>query len=568
MNVNIIGPIIGINTDKTLKIIIALPKNKEIENLNCILKYDSEEVVLSAKFNHPDYRQFIFHIPAVLKSRKISYSFEHNNKKLDLEGGLSESDCYFNNHLDFEENDYFSLVSCNNPFEAVGSKSTGTPWAMWDKLNESLDNNCKLLLLGGDQVYCDDLEEGKLTAPKIDSLTINDIPKLKQDFINQYLKYWSNLSLRRIVCRIPSLAMWDDHDITDGWGSRIESLNKDGSLKENWKIYYQYAEEIFSFYQSSRNPGPITKNTKFTTFIDLGDKRFYLADFRSERNIINGLLWSESHENDVLKHIENTPNNISHLYFLSPVIGLRTNFEGDKRLTIFSRILLAIALYRKKNKAKYFWAGVGPNILLYLASLALIYCQPTSSIIGFLNFLNFNDILLKSAGIGLLLISFAMTASMFVFSKFIIDGELTGLSDDMDDSLSSEVNMTSFRKILNVLFSQSMKGKRVAILSGDIHAGGISEFLQESEGSILQIPQIVSSPIGYPPMPKAVEGFTTTTSEMTIMEGKERIFGRNLFYISKRNFVKIYPMKKESMKDVEFYLEGHTVPIRINSSFN
>lgn len=568
MNTNTIGPFIGINKDQTLKIVIALPKNKNIEDLTCVLKHEEEETVLKSHFDHPDYRVYRFDVPEELKFKKLYYSFKHNDVDLDLEGGLTASDCHFNYDLNFSDASYFALLSCNNPFLANKKKGTGSPWAMWDKLNESLDENCKLILLGGDQVYCDDLEDGLLTAPKLEKLEIGDTEKLKQDFIDQYLKYWSNLSLRRVMCRTPSLAMWDDHDITDGWGSRLESFNKDESLKKNWDIYFKCAEEIFSYYQACRNPASVTKNTKFTTFIDLGEIRFYLADFRSERNVIKGKLWSEAHEDDVLKHIENTPSNISHLYFLSPVIGLRTNFEGDKRLTIFSKVLLSIALFRKRNKKKYFWAGASPNIILYLASFALIYCNPTSSLVGFLNFLNINDILLKSVGVFLLFTAFLMTASMFVFSKFIIDGELTGLSDDMDDSLSSEANMNSFKKLLKTLFAQSQKGKRVAILSGDIHAGGISEFLQETEGSVLQIPQIVSSPIGYYPMPKAVEGFSTTTSEMTIVEGKERVFGRNLFYVSKRNFVKIYPLKANSMKDVEFYLEGHNVPIRINSSFN
>jgi len=100
--------------------------------------------------------------------------------------------------------------------------------------------------------------------------------------------------------------------------------------------------------------------------------------------------------------------------------------------------------------------------------------------------------------------------------------------------------------------------------------GGISEFIQFKDGNVKSIPQIVSSPIAYSPMAKLIEGFTTTTSEMEFFcDGNEKIVGRNIFYLSKRNFAKIYPRyfgKIEGRRPILFYFEGYELPMAWHES--
>ena len=561
MNINIIGPFIGVERNNKLKVVIATPKKKDTSKINCLFESDDIKESVSAKSSNQDYKNFVFPVPEKFKGKKVSYTFTVNDASLELEGGLIKDDCVFVYDLNFHsEEDYFALLSCNNPFVVSSKKGGGSPWAMWDKLEqETRSSHCKLILLGGDQVYCDDLENGKLNAPKAVELKKGDEKKLRNDFINQYLKYWSNLSLRKILARTPSLAMWDDHDITDGWGSRSEFLNNKKNPKENWQIYFEEAKGAFEAYQAIRNPKAISENTKFTTFIDFGSTRFYLADFRSERNSSEQILWSKQHETDCINHIDNTDSNITNIYFLSPVIGMRTNIGVDERMSFASNFLKRIAQSRKKRGSRYNYLIFCIFVVSLSVGLWLLFTRGIF-VYSYLSF--FSDAIVQLTSMALLTLSMLLYLVPWSFNKFIVDGPLSGLSDDLDDALSSKPNISAFRKILKSLFQQVISRKNCSILSGDIHAGGISEFLMKKDGSLYQIPQIVSSPIGYHPMPKAVEGLTTTTSEMIYSSGGESIIGRNLFYISKRNFAKVYPDKK--YKNIEFYFEGHSEPYCID----
>ncbi len=92
---------------------------------------------------------------------------------------------------------------------------------------------------------------------------------------------------------------------------------------------------------------------------------------------------------------------------------------------------------------------------------------------------------------------------------------------------------------------------------------GLTEIIDTRDEKKISILQIVSSPIAYKPMPKVVEGLTTTTSELILREktDNERLFARNIFYVSKRNFAQIIPEKINEGKGIRFFLEGHQWPL-------
>ncbi|MCY4546226.1 MAG: alkaline phosphatase D family protein [Gemmatimonadetes bacterium] len=570
----VIGPFLGARGPGRIRIVIGLP-DSQFDSLTCEV-LDSRGLPcgppLESRPTSGVFKSFVFDVEDLAENENYTYVIKDDNGPVDLGSGLGEADCHFRGPAEFGEEDYFILLSCNDPFAADG-KSTGAPWAMWDRLEEDTrgDENCRLLLLGGDQVYCDELErqrEGKGFIKKLEKsgdATSVEV-KLRDAFIQQYHKYWNHDSLRKVFARIPSLAMWDDHDITDGWGSRLESF--DGTeTKPSWRRYFNIAREAFEAYQAVRNPAPFT-GSGYTSFLDVGRLRFYMMDFRSERNATKAQLWSEDSHNDFMKNLAEVPRDTEKVFVLSPVVALRCNFEGDRRLSRVSEMLFSFRRWMKERP----WTGVlrclamADIAVLVTALLALVLLP---SLLSFAE-----DSLIAAMRVTSVFVT--VTGALAIPSIVCLLAmllpripELPDIADDLNDSLTSEKNRNTFTKILKQLFALCDQGKYVAILAGDIHVGGLSEFIRTKPGSTTSIPQIVSSPIASVPMPKAVEGLTTTTSEMRMWcEKKENCYGKNLFYQSKRNYVKIYPHRSGSAsgKPLLYYFEGHTEPTALHDS--
>ena len=112
-------------------------------------------------------------------------------------------------------------------------------------------------------------------------------------------------------------------------------------------------------------------------------------------------------------------------------------------------------------------------------------------------------------------------------------------------------------------------GSHRALLAGDIHLCGMSEILREAGGRLARIPQLVSSPISHKPMPKVAAGFSTTTSEMELVDGDgERVWARHVFYTSRRNFAQVFPGRLGGPSPpFALHLEGHAAPLLLPGSY-
>ena len=570
----VIGPFLGARGPGRIRIVIGLP-DSQYATLTCEV-LDSRGVPIGPPLESPPtfgvFKSYVFDVEDLHENEKYRYVIKDDNGPVDLGPGLAEADCHFQGSAEFGEEDYFVLLSCNDPFGADG-KSTGAPWAMWERLEEDTrgDDNFRLLLLGGDQVYCDELERqknGKGFIRKLkqsgDDALVED--QLREAFIQQYRKYWSHASLRKVFARVPSLAMWDDHDITDGWGSRLESF--DGTeIKSSWQRYFNIAREAFEAYQAVRNPAPFT-SSGYTSFLDLGRLRFYLLDFRSERNASKSQLWSEDSHNTFLKNLADVPLDTEKIFVLSPVVALRCNFEGDKRLSKNSERLFSFRRWMNERPWTRILRFLAMADLAVLAiSLLALVLLPSLMAIAEDSLIATMRVTSVFAWVSGVLAIPAIACLLAMLLPRI--PELPDIADDLNDSLTSEKNLNTFTKILKRLFALCDQGKYVAILAGDIHVGGLSEFIRSRQGLTTSIPQIVSSPIGSLPMPKPVEGLTTTTSEMRMWcDKEENCYGKNLFYQSKRNYVKLYPHRlgSASGKPLLYYFEGHTEPTALHDS--
>lgn len=69
------------------------------------------------------------------------------------------------------------------------------------------------------------------------------------DYLGQLYRYAFGLpAMDSALAMAPSVMMWDDHDVRDGWGSQNDEHHPE------WRNYYRNARDAFVAYQASRNP--------------------------------------------------------------------------------------------------------------------------------------------------------------------------------------------------------------------------------------------------------------------------------------------------------------------------
>jgi hypothetical protein len=129
-----------------------------------------------------------------------------------------------------------AFVSCNGQEEGDTDRKPAERNVLWDRL--AADHRrapLNLLLHGGDQIYADEIVDEHPVARKwgepngdagegTDAATVEDIRRtLSRALFRRYLKLHVYPQTAALLARVPSLAIWDDHDICDGWGSLSDS---------------------------------------------------------------------------------------------------------------------------------------------------------------------------------------------------------------------------------------------------------------------------------------------------------------------------------------------------------
>lgn len=130
------------------------------------------------------------------------------------------------------EEPLIAYASCNGFSSAKLARDTDQPYALWEKMKlEHSARPYSLLLMGGDQVYADEIWESK-RCPNLQRWSEKDwdeqiqltpgpamIREIAAFYDWLYLDRWKNETMSLMLATLPSVMMWDDHDIFDGWRS-------------------------------------------------------------------------------------------------------------------------------------------------------------------------------------------------------------------------------------------------------------------------------------------------------------------------------------------------------------
>ena len=234
-----------------------------------------------------------------------------------------------------EERARIGFASCNG-FSDPALMTQVDPFAMWGKFwreHQKKDADCgpfALLLMGGDQVYCDGVLhlDGLFTSwwnifdrkdMKTYQPTVAELKELDEFYARVYLDQWGGRDasgkisqenarkswpedMMRAMAGIPTVMMWDDHDVFDGWGSYADG-------RQDWPVYaaiYAAARKYFALFQIRSAPRSRSllrsgsarrEGEHFSLGLRFGSYAVLALDARSERTPTS--LLKEAHWNDV-----------------------------------------------------------------------------------------------------------------------------------------------------------------------------------------------------------------------------------------------------------------------------
>jgi phosphodiesterase/alkaline phosphatase D-like protein len=147
--------------------------------------------------------------------------------------------------------------------------------------DDLLAADARLLLLIGDQLYADavppisvrDELPGDADNPPPLDLLVSAYRKITRGF-------FAEQGFRSLREALPTLCMWDDHDIFNNWGSLKTESALDRQL-------FAAAARVFAEYQDARNPAG-DREPPFDAFYRFGTTGFLMLDVRGVRSYEQG----------------------------------------------------------------------------------------------------------------------------------------------------------------------------------------------------------------------------------------------------------------------------------------
>ncbi|RCK53932.1 hypothetical protein TH25_00745 [Thalassospira profundimaris] len=139
-------------------------------------------------------------------------------------------DCHFPVCTDLDDDVRLAFVSCNGQEDGDLDRPIEDRNALWADLCDRHDvQPLSLLLHGGDQIYADKVwqchpdiaafQSASTREKRATVFTDGMADAALKFYLDHYLTIYNLPQIAYLMARVPSLMMWDDHDIFDGWGS-------------------------------------------------------------------------------------------------------------------------------------------------------------------------------------------------------------------------------------------------------------------------------------------------------------------------------------------------------------
>lgn len=235
-----------------------------------------------------------------------------------------------------------AYASCNGFSSAKVMKGVKDKNAMWRRMAEQhATSPYHLLLLGGDQVYADAMWDTVSELRRWAALPYgagNDaeateelIESTADFFFDLYADRWSQPEIATMMASVPMVAMWDDHDLMDGWGSypvrrqQCEVFQKGiwPGARKAFRVFQQHLAD------GETHAAAIAPAFGFSRGHSSGPVAILALDMRSERT--DSQVLSPGHWNEVFGWLD-TLGDVKHLLVMSSIPVVYPGFDTLERL--------------------------------------------------------------------------------------------------------------------------------------------------------------------------------------------------------------------------------------------
>ena len=236
-----------------------------------------------------------------------------------------------------------AYASCNGFHHPRDRNKEKEDYALWHKMkNEQAQQPYHLLIMGGDQIYADELPMSP-AAPHLNQwfnlsekqkLQTNDSVEIHQEldalFERQYFNTWGQTDIMTMLASVPSVMMWDDHDIIDGWGS----YHKEKQLCPIFQAIFHWANTYFRLFQLRGMNQPLLDKNHHASYCLLFRRQLIVAmDNRSERRIKR--IMSKQHRKLIREKVFELSSSADNIFLLSAVPVVYPDFERVEKIIGF-----------------------------------------------------------------------------------------------------------------------------------------------------------------------------------------------------------------------------------------
>ncbi len=338
-----------------------------------------------------------------------------------------------------------------------------------------------LMLMGGDQIYFDSIWEDVKSLKhwvglsRKEQLAFKVSKTLDQEIERYYLGLYShrwlpsrrrawnsdtyNLDAADAMARIPTVMMWDDHDIFDGWGSYSDAMQN----CELFKVMFRHARKAFWVFQTQHE----LKYLPELQYID----RYNVSHKDPQYQPIN---WEELKEKDQLA---------------LPFLNAQPGFNYGHHLGPVS--LFVADLRSERSRTQVLGSNTWNAFHDWLNTINFGELKPTREKCQHLVFMSSVPVAHPK-----------LSLAEGLLDTFGQDHVLDSNADDLKDHWSHDDHEGERKRLLETLTEAAERHKlRVCIVSGDVHVAAWGSAYRRdipSTSNWAQIQQFTSSAVVHP----------------------------------------------------------------------